>query len=187
MNSAVIATSCQVYPSEYAFHQDSVNGAESPSANCKNYRRGIYHQAHTEDFIYYNGTQLTLSDSNLGSQQYNPSDYYERPSGLMSSQLLFIFPTRVKLTTITLHYYSDSDRGLPDLRFFDVPDNFNVWKVPMPSYSHRDITKMLPGITAGNSSVSINVDFYTRKVLITRKSSTFYFVVSEVEFFHMCR
>ena len=45
-------------------------------------------------------------------------------------QLLFIFPTRVSLTTITLHYYSDSVPGLPRLRFYAVPDDFNARDAP---------------------------------------------------------
>ena len=33
----VLTTSCQVYPSEYAYRGDSVNRAESRSANCRSY------------------------------------------------------------------------------------------------------------------------------------------------------
>ena len=41
-----------------------------------------------------------------------------------------MFPTRVNLTTITLYYYSDNDWGFPRLRFFAVPDDFNIWEAP---------------------------------------------------------
>ena len=35
--STALATSCQVYPSEYAYWDDSVTRAESTSANCRRY------------------------------------------------------------------------------------------------------------------------------------------------------
>ena len=54
------------------------------------------------------GTQLKLTDSNFGQEQYQPTDHYVWISR-SDEQLLFIFPRRVSLTTITLHYYSDSD------------------------------------------------------------------------------
>ena len=48
------AASCQVYPSEYAYNNDSVNRIESPSANCGNYPPGphstyIHCEAHSLD------------------------------------------------------------------------------------------------------------------------------------------
>ena len=68
-------------------------------------------------------------------------------SGLTGSngQLLFIFPTAVSLTTITLHYYSDNIRGLPRLRFYAVPDDFDVWDAPTTSYPHVDVALVPPG------------------------------------------
>ena len=78
-----------------------------------------------EDYFHCGGTQLKLTDSDIGSKQYSSSDYYVWPAETMS-QLLFIFPTRVNLTTITLHYYRDSVRGCPRLRFYAVPDDFDV-------------------------------------------------------------
>ena len=116
-HSAVFATFCQVYPSEYAYHHDSVTRSERASANCMHYPMESHHSIHPERYIHCNGTQLRLTDSELGPEQYRISYYYTWPSGSISSQLLFIFPTRVNLTTITLHYYSDHVRGLPRLRF----------------------------------------------------------------------
>ncbi len=97
-----------------------------------------------------------------------------------------IFPTRISLTTITLHYYSDSNRGLPRRRFCTVPDNFEVWHAPTTSYPHVDVAAVTPGgEPAGRRSVSIitNNYFNTSKVLMFKYSSSFQFTLSEVEFF----
>ena len=102
----------------------------------------------------------------------------------MPRQLLFIFPTRVNLTTITLHYYSDSQRGLPRLRFYAAPDDFDVWDTPPGNSRYADIAAVLPGEgSAGRRNVSINVNFSTTKILMMIRGSTFQFAVSEVEFF----
>ena len=109
--STVFGTSCHTRPSEYAYHSNSVNRAESASANCRNYPGG---PAFQEQYIHCDGTQLQLTDFNLGQEQYQSSEYYWWITG-SDAQLLFIFPTRVSLTIITLHYYSDSLQGLPRL------------------------------------------------------------------------
>ena len=119
--STAHATSYQVKPSEYAYHGDSVNGVESPSANCMNYPAGPSSQ---QQYIHCDGTQLLLNDSNLWSEQYQTDECYQWSAG--TGQLLFIFPTRVSLTAITLHYYSNNFRGLPRLRFYALSDDFNV-------------------------------------------------------------
>ena len=64
----------------------------------------------TYNYNHCDGSQLRLTDSDLGSEQYSSSDYYLWNAGSSGSQLLFIFPTRVNLNTITLHYYSDNAR-----------------------------------------------------------------------------
>ena len=178
--NAVLATSCQVYPSEYAFHDDSVTRAERGSANCRRYPAGnLEGGIHPEDFIHCDGTQLKLTDSNLGQKQYNSSDYYEWSAG----QLLFIFPTRASLTTITLHYYSDSDLGFPRLRFCAAPDGFDVWDAISTGNPHVDIAAVQGRELTGRRNVSINVNFSTKKVLMYIYSSSYQFAVSEVEFF----
>ena len=137
---------------------------------------------HSEDYTHCDGTQLRLTDSDLGSEPYTAGDYYVWNAGT-SSQLLFIFLTRVNLTTITLHYYSDNIRGLPRLRFFAVPDEFNVWIAPAISYGLVDITLVPPGEEpTGHRNVSINFNFTTTKVLMYKSRSDFMFAVSEVEF-----
>ena len=127
--STVSSSSCQVYPSEYAYREDSVARAESASANCRRYppRNGDGGIMYT----HCDGQQLKLSDSDRGSNtEYTATAYYVWTAESYN-QLLFIFPTSVSLTTITLHYYSDSVRGRPRLRFYSVEDNFNVWDVPI--------------------------------------------------------
>ena len=181
--STVFATSCQTHPSEYAYHDDSVTRAESPSANCRRYPGGYAYQ---QQYIRCDGTQLRLTDSNLGQEQYQVAAYYRWSAGI-DAQLLFIFHTRVSLTTITLYHYSDSVRGLPRLRFYAVPDNFDVWDVSTTGYPHVNVASVPPGgEPAGRRNVSISVNFNTNKVLMHKFSSSFVFAVSEVEFFTCC-
>ena len=178
------ATVCQVYPSEYAYHHDSVTRVESVSANCRRYPSGLQAELFTDQYIYCYGTHLKLIDSDLGQEQYQSYNYYVWSAG-SDRQLLFIFHTRVSLTIITLHYYSDSVRGLPRLRFYAVPDDFDVWNIPNISTPHVNVASVPPGREpAGHRSVNINANFTTKKVLMYKFSSTFQFAVSEVEFFH---
>ena len=178
------ATSCQVYPSEYAYLDDSITRSESSSANCRNYPPSVQdHGIHPENYIHCDGTQFKLADSTFGQEQYQSSDYYVW-STTRDSQLLFILPTRVSLTTITLHYYSDSDRGFPRLRFYAVPDDFDVWDAPSTSYPRVDVASVPPGgESGGHRNISIRVNFNTKKVLMYKFNSNFQFAVSEVEFF----
>ena len=173
-----------MYPSEYAYHDDSVNRAERSSANCRRYPPGsLQGSFHSEDYTHCDGTQLRLNDSDHGQEQYSSSDYYVWSAG-RDGQLLFIFPTRVSLTAITLHYYSDSDRGLPRLRFYAVPDDFDVWDVPTTSNPSVDVASVpQSGEPAGRRNVSINVNFNAKKVLMYKFSSSFQLALSEVEFF----
>ena len=141
-----------------------------------------------QQYIHCDGTQLLLSDSNLGSEQYQTKEYYRWSAGLeINRQLLFIFPTAVSLTTITLHYYSDNFQGLPRLRFYAVPDNFDIWDAPTTRYPHVNVAAVPPvREPVGCRNVSISVNFKTNKVLMYKFSSSFMFAVSEVEFFTCC-
>ena len=172
-----------MYPSEYAYCGDSVNRAETVGANCRRYPSGLQDIEFTSSYIHCDGNQLKLTDSDLGQERYNPNDYYAWPAG-GDGQLLFIFHTRVSFTTITLHYYSDSDRGLPRLGFYAVSDDFDVWELPTASRPRVDVASVLPGgEPAGQRSVSINVNFNTKRILMCKSSSTFQLAVSEVKFF----
>ena len=96
--------SCQVYPSEYAYHDDSVVRADSTNANCRSYPviPGLPASIRSIDYIHCDGTQLKLADRNLGSEQpFSSSSHYQWIDG-KQEQMLFILPTRVTLTTITL-------------------------------------------------------------------------------------
>ncbi len=173
-----------MYPSEYAYRDDSITRAESPSANCRRYPPNhLLAGVHPEHYIRCDGTQLKLTDSNFGREQYQATDYYVWSTG-SDGELLFIFPTRVSLTTITLHYYSDSIRGRPRLRFYAVPDDFDVWDALTTSIQFVSIALVPPGgEPAGRRNISINVNFNTKKVRMYKFSSSFQFVVSEVKFF----
>ena len=179
--NAALATSCQVYPSEYAYRDESVNRAERSSANCRRYPS--YEVDMGIRYVHCDGTQLRLTDSDLGQEQYSSGDYYVWSAG-NDGQLLFILPTRVSLTTITLHYYSDSDLGFPRLRFYAVPDDFDIWDAPTTGTPRIDVAAVPPGgEPAGRRNVSINVNFSTKKVLMYKFSSSFQFAASEVKFF----
>ena len=182
--AALANDSCQANPSEYAFLGNSVFRSERSSANCRPYASGLEAHVVTENYTHCDGTQLRLSDSDLGSEQYSSSDYYVWNNG-STSQLLFIFPTRVNLTTITLHYYSDNIRGLPRLRFFNVSYDFSVWNALSASFSRVDIAAVPPGgEPAGHMNVSVNFNFMNvKKVLLYKLSSSYIFAASEVEFF----
>ena len=149
-----------------------------------NYPSGLGMFLGSENYIHCDGTHLKLADSDLGPEQYSSSYYYEwraETSGIR--QLLFIFPTRVNLTTITLHYYSDSQRGLPQLRFYVAPDDFDVWDAPPGNSRYGDVAAVPPGAeSAGRRSVSINVNISTTKILLVKLGSTYKLAVSEVEF-----
>ena len=181
--------SCQVYPLEYAYLDHSVHKDERTSANCRNYPAGLQYGVYTEQYIHCNGTQRRLTDSDIGSEQYSSSDYYVWTTRSGNRQLLFIFLTRVNLTTITLHYYSDNIRGLPRLRFWAVPDNFDIWDPPISSYSHVELAAVPPGgEPAGHRNVSVGFNVTTMKIFMYQFSSSYSFAVSEVEFFsHTCK
>ena len=174
-----------MYPSEYAYHIDSVSRAETASANCRNYESGlVIGSTGSEYYIHCNGTRLRLTDSDFGPEQYSSSYYYVwRAEASGMRQLLFIFPTRVNFTTITLHYYSDSQRGLPRLRFYAAPDDFDVWNTPPGSSRYVAIAAVPPGEeSAGRRNISKNLNFSTTKILMVKLGSNFQLAVSEVEF-----
>ena len=88
------------------------------------------------------------------------------------------------MTTITLHYYNDSVRGLPRLIFFAVPDDFDVWDAPTTRSPRVDIALVLPAREpTGPRNVNININFNTKKLLMYKFGSIFQLAVSEVEFF----
>ena len=134
-------------------------------------------------YVHCDGEQLKLSNSGRGfNTGYTSTSYYVWTTG-SADQLLFIFPTRVSLTTITLHYYSDSDRGLPRLRFYAVPDEFDVWNAVTAGNPYGGAALVPPdGEPAGHTSVSININFNTKRVLMYKYSSSFSFALGGVEF-----
>ena len=194
--SAALATSCQVYPSEYAYHKDSVTRSESTSANCRMYQSGLRGATGTEKYIHCNGpgVQLKLTDSDLGLEpQYISTTYYVWSDGTNTRQLLFIFPTMVNLAAITLHYYHNSgsipgrSHSLPKLKFYAVPNTFDIWNTSRTSYRYVQVNATEPGgEPAGHRNVSISVNFNTKKVLMQILRRSFPFAVSEVEFFTTC-
>jgi hypothetical protein len=137
-------------------------------------------------YTHCDGEQLKLSDSDRGSNtEYTNISYYVWTAG-SAEELLFIFPTRFSLTTITLHYYSDSVRGLPELKFYAVPDDFDIWDTPsgwdpiVGSASPQQGGE--PGMRSRNVTI-VNTNFNTKKVLMIKLHSNFQLAASEVDFF----
>ncbi len=54
----VSSSSCQVYPSEYAYRDDSVTRFESGSANYRRYKSGPWAGVYTEQYTHCDGTQF---------------------------------------------------------------------------------------------------------------------------------
>ena len=183
------ASSCQVYPSEYAYQEGSVYQTEKTSANCRNYPRG-HELVRKEDYIYCDGAPLRLTDSYIGSDQYTTTDYYVwLGNDTKNRQLLFIFPSRVNLTIIILHYFSTSGRGLPRLRFYAVPDDFDIWGAPTASNIHVDVAAVPPdknSLGQENTTIVFDTSINTKKILMVKFASSFTFVASEVEFYNSC-
>ena len=96
-----------------------------------------------------------------------------------TQQLLFIFPTRFNLTTITLHYHSDRVRGLPRLRFFAVPDDFNIWNSLTSTDRYVQVAAVsYSGEPADNKNVGIEFNVNTKKVLLFKfENALFIFAI----------
>ena len=182
--TVLLTSENQVYPSEYAYQDNHVNRAERISANCRNYPPGNHQPGiHPEHYIHCDGTKLKLADSDLGEEQYSSGDFYVWSPGTKSSSstMLFTLPTRVSLTTITLHYYSDSVQGLPRLTLYAVPDNFKVWDSLGANKKLIDVATVPPGTEpVGRRNISVDVNLNTKKVLMYKYGSTFQFAVSEM-------
>ena len=145
-------------------------------------------------YIHCDGEQLKLSDSDRGSNtEYTATSYYVWNTG-SHEQLLFTFPTRVSLTTIKVHYYSDCVRGRPRLILYAVPDDFDVWNLPTGALIFVGPgTESIPpgGEPTGGKYITFKSQskFNTIKVVMSmlmsklRSGSDFQFAVSEVEFF----
>ena len=64
-----------------------------------------------------------------------------------------------------------------------MPEDFDVWDAPSPSYRYTEVAAVSPGGEAASSrNVSIEFNFNTRKVLLFKFSSALAFAVSEAEF-----
>ena len=180
---AALPTSCEVhYPSEYSYFVNSIMATERDSANCTT---TVTDEADMDHFVHCDGEQLRLVDSDLGSELYDSTDYYVWSAGVTTTRILFTFPARVHLTSLTLHYYSDSIHGLSKLRFQAVPDDFKLGDSLRAIYSQVVVDAIPPSSQeqVGRTKIAINLDFITKKVLLSKILSNFQLSVSEVEFF----
>ena len=106
-------------------------------------------------------------------------------------ELVFIFPTRVNLTTITLHYYSDNIRGFgfPCLEFTALQDDYRIAGDRVRQGTTIEAPRPVPpdGESTGPTSISVNhVNRTTKTILmsiIRCNLQPVTFALSEVEFF----
>ena len=186
----MLATSCgKVYPSEYAYLQDSVYASERSGANCRNYPSGLEPSIRSEDYIHCDGIPLRLADSDYGSEPYNvnSTEYYVWDAETRYRRFLLIFPTRVDMALITLHYYSDSMRGVPHLIIYPIaePDHFYVWDSLTINDVHLLLGLAPPGSQPGHRNVSFDsLGINTTKILIIIEAGNF--ALSEVELYQQC-
>ena len=185
--------SCKVEPKEYSYKDNSVIRTVSEGNNCIRYDQGDNNgdPVDTTQYIHCHGSNL-LTDSDTGPSQYDGS---RTPLYIWTSskaqQLLFVLPTTTNLAMITLHYYSgyyqgSHKAGLPRLRLFAVPDDFDVWDASIANSRFSVVVSMMSPEEqrpARRRSVSISFNSNTMKVLIVKIGSDFHFAVSEVEFF----
>ena len=106
-------------------------------------------------------------------------------AGVTVRRMLFTLPERVNLTGITLHYFSDSNRGLSRILFYAVPDDFKLGDGVRSFYNQAIVETKLPSNREQNgpTNFTVNLDFNTKKVLMLKILSNFQFALSEVEFF----
>ena len=70
--SDTTTASCQVYPSEYAYHYNSVSRSENRNADCRRYP--VDHDnvgVDEEQYTHCDGRPLQLADDNYGQDQYS--------------------------------------------------------------------------------------------------------------------
>ena len=182
--TTAFGASCKTEPTEYSYKDSSV--IRPVRSNCMKY-------ASTSDnvdaiqYIHCDGNKL-LTDSNIGPSQYDSSRtplYIWTSSN--SQRLLFVFPTTTTLAMITLHYYSgyyqgNHRAGLPRMRFYAVPDDFDVWDAVIGSPFTIVVSAVSPEEErpAGRRSVNINFNFSTKKVLMVKLGSDFHLAVGHV-------
>jgi hypothetical protein len=68
------------------------------------------------------------------------------------------------------------------LRFYAVPDDFDVWDAPTSGTPFVGVSEVALGADPGRSKDRINANFNTNKVLMYKFRSSFQFAVGEVEF-----
>ena len=177
--STAHATSCQVYPSEYAYRDDSVSLTrfESASANSRNYPPGDQKQSISpKDYIYCNGTQLKLTDSNLGQEQ---CQIISGVLGVMSNccsyspQVSPWLPSHCSTTVTVTKVFPDWDSMLYQMTLISG----------IPSSPSVNVAAVPPDGEPTDLGMLVNINFNTKKVLMYEYGSSFVFAVSEVEFF----
>ncbi len=106
--------------------------------------------------------------------------------GSEEDRVLFTFSTEKSFNSLAIHYFSNSDnQGLPKLKFYAVPDDFEVQDALKNEYLMAIIDEVRPGReNEGLCNKSKAVNFQSSKILMTKGyTKTYQFYVSEVEFF----
>ena len=116
------ATLCQVCPSNYSFINTHIENLTSiDQSNCTNNASFTTCQHPS-----------TLTDSITGGNTSNTEDYLVWKSTKTASDLLFTFPTEIRVHTITLYYYTRRQTGSQSpksivLNFYAASDDYELW------------------------------------------------------------
>ena len=178
----------QIYPLHYAFANNTVTHGDN---HCERYNRGVLPLIgiNTTEYFYCNHPGL-LTDSNLGPEQFSPSnttEVYTWEPGVNRLLLTFTLPPK-NITTIVLYYYRNSaDVGLPKASFCAVSVDFEIWNVT-DSTRCQSQNEIRPGESACvepcRENISITFNYYTEKLLmVIEDSKNYHFVLSEIEFY----
>ena len=187
--SLVLGVSCKVEPTQYSYKNTSV--IRPNSENCIKYGWNDNNGDNVDatQYIHCQGNKL-LTDSNIGPSQLTSWTPLYVWTSSTSQRILFVLPASISLTMMTLHYYSgyyqSSHRaGLPRMKFYAVPDDFDVWDAVANSAFSVVVSAVSPEEQrpAGRRSVSISFNSNTMKVLMVKFNSDFHLALSEVEFF----
>ncbi len=166
--------------------KNEVLGLKSGDSQCTPLGSLAVDTASDSQYVSCEGlTRITNADKSLPSfTQDSLNSVYIWPS--QEDKVLFTFSEQKQIDSLAIHYYSNFDnQGLPKLRFYAVPEDFEVQDEVKSSYPMSIIDEVRPRREQeGLRNKSRTVAFQTSKILMTKSDTKNYqFYLSEVEFF----
>ena len=178
-----VGTSCQVFPTECAYNDASLNASVWSRTNrCERYTETEVPVGIDSNHYLHCSHPTQLTDSNLGSAQHIQQDAFyiwNNQAGIV----LFTFSVPYTFTQIKLHYYSSSGTSLPRVTIYSVSENYMIWS-HLPTSSIGYIPSVDPSTVAvGMWVATLNLLSTTSKLAMYVSRSSYQFYLSEVEFF----